>query len=134
MKHPREDAKRWMEQAEYDLRVAESNLNDKFYADVCFKSEQSAQKALKAYLYLKGARFVDEHAIEALTRRCMKYDGEFKRVLRCARLDQYYLSTRYPDAIPYPGVPYKSYSEGEARQAIGDAEEILQLVRNKIVD
>lgn len=118
MKHPREDAERWMEQAEYDLRVARSNLNGKFYADVCFKSEQAAQKALKAYLYLKGARFVDEHAIEALARRCMEYDGEFKKVLSYVRLDQYYLPTRYPDAIPYPGIPYKSYSEDEARQAL----------------
>ncbi len=121
-----------MDQAEYDLEVAKSNLNGKFYADVCFKSEQSAQKALKAYLYLKGARFVAEHAIGALARRCMEYDGQFEEILSCVRLDQYYLPTRYPDAIPYPGVPYESYSEDEARQAIRYAEKILQLVKNKI--
>ncbi len=132
MKHPSENAERWMQQADYDLAVAKSNLNGKFYADVCFKSEQSAQKALKAYLYLKGARFVADHAIEALARRCMEYDDQFEEVLRYVRLDQYYLPTRYPDAIPYPGVPYKSFSEDEARQALRYAEKILQLVRNKI--
>jgi HEPN domain-containing protein len=49
-------------------------------------------------------------------------------------LDRYYILTRYPDALAPPAVPYKSYTKKDAIQALRYAKEILQLVRNKIVD
>ncbi|MBM3943823.1 MAG: HEPN domain-containing protein [SAR202 cluster bacterium] len=47
-------------------------------------------------------------------------------------LDRYYLSTRYPDVLPAPAIPYQSFSQRDARQALDYAAEIVDLVRAKI--
>lgn len=44
------------------------------------------------------------------------------------RLDQYYLSTRYPDALP-EGIPYEAYTEGQAMEAVSMASEIVTSAR-----
>ena len=136
MKHPREDAKRWMEQAEHDFQSAKNNLEKvAFYSDACFMSEQAAQKALKAYLFFKGKRYIPIHSVNELVNLCNRYERAFKKVAEYGMvLDRYYIPTRYPDALAPPAVPYKSYTKKDAIQALRYAKEILQLVRNKIVD
>ena len=47
-------------------------------------------------------------------------------------LDRYYLSTRYPDALPDPAIPFESFSARDARQALEFASEIVDTVRAKI--
>lgn len=134
MKHPREDAERWMEQAQHDLQSARNNLEKvSFYSDACFMSEQAAQKALKAYLFFKGQRYIPIHSVRELANLCTHYEQAFKKVVEYGTvLDRYYILTRYPDALAPPAVPYKSYIKEDAVQALRYAEEISQLVRNKI--
>ncbi|NIS70807.1 MAG: HEPN domain-containing protein [Proteobacteria bacterium] len=50
MKKPEEESKRWLEQAEYDLRTAQWNAQGKLYAPACFWTQQATEKAAKAYL------------------------------------------------------------------------------------
>ena len=105
----------------------------KNYAYACFMCEQSAQKSLKAYLYFRGERFVWEHSIQKLAEKCSKFDNEFEQVIEMgAVLDKYYLTTRYPDAIPPPAVPYELFTKKEAEGAIDLATKIINLVKNKI--
>ena len=47
-------------------------------------------------------------------------------------LDRNYLSTRYPDALLAPAVLFEFFTQHEAKQAVGFAEEIVGLVRAKI--
>jgi len=85
-------------------------------------SEQAAQKALKAYLIYKGRRYVWEHSIQELAKLCMKYDKKFRDIIDAGMiLDKFYIPTRYPDALTPPAVPYKSYREEDAVEAIKTA-------------
>jgi HEPN domain-containing protein len=133
MKKSKQECLRWLEQAEYDLYSAKRNFEQKIYAYTCFICEQSAQKAIKAYLYLKGERYIWEHSIQKLIEKSKDYDEEFAKFIETgAILDKYYLTTRYPDAIAPPAVPYKSFTEKEAKEAINLASKLLNFVKNKI--
>src|SRR4030042_4052825 len=95
------EAKRWLSQAEADLKVAEWNFQGKFWWEVCFKCQQAAEKALKAYLYLKGKRAILSHSLLELRKSCTKYDVDFKKFEPVFRqLDKYYIITRYPNGLP----------------------------------
>ncbi len=133
MKKNKEESLRWLEQAKYDLECAKKNFKEEIYAYSCFMCEQSAQKVIKAFLYFKGERYVWEHSIQKLVEKAKNYDKEFIRFLDTgAILDKYYLTTRYPDAIAPPAVPYKSFTKKEAKEAINLASELLIFVKDKI--
>ncbi len=133
MKTPVETARRWLAQAEHNLSMARSLFAGGFSAGVCFHSEQTAQLVLKAYLFRRGRRFVNIHSVRVLVLECGKEDSDFSPMADYgAFLDRYYLATRYPDVLPAPAVPYESFTALEARQALGYAEEIVELVKSKI--
>ncbi len=124
---------KWLAQAEFDLDSARINFEAQIYAYTCFMCEQSAWNSLKAYLYFKGERYVWEHSIQKLSERCSKYDEEFIKFQEAgAVLDKYYLTTRYPDAVAPPAIPYQSFTKKEAQEAINLATEIFNFVKNKI--
>lgn len=130
---PKEEAARWLKQGQHALQVAETLLRDGCYAESCFHAEQTAQLVLKAYLFGQGERFVNIHAVKLLTERCAGYDAAFQRVVDAGKiLDQYYIPTRYPDAIGFPGVPYETYTNAQAREAVMLASELLHLVQAKV--
>lgn len=134
MKRSKEDAKRWLEQAEYDFKVANNNFNSKFYSYVCFMCEQTAQKALKAFLIYKGERYVWEHSIQELARKASKYESKFGKLIDTGMiLDKFYIPTRYPDALAPPAVPYKSYRKEDALEAIKLTEKIIRAVKKELV-
>lgn len=134
MKNSKENALRWLSQAEHDLESAINNLEKvKFYSDACFMSEQASQKALKAYLLFKGERHILSHSVRELVDSCAKYDGEFNCLIEYGMiLDKYYIPTRYPDALAPPAVPYKSYTEKEAAEAVDYAKKIVNSVRKRV--
>ena len=133
MKKPLETARRWLAQAEHNLRTSEVMVENGLWAMACFLAEQTAQLALKAYLFGQGRRFVNVHSIRTLAEECNKYDAAFSPIIERGRvLDRYYLSTRYPDALPAPAIPYQSFTEPEAQQALGYATEMVKLVRARI--
>jgi len=124
MKDPNLQASRWLKQAEHDLVVSQTLLRNSFYSDGCFMSEQMAKKAVKAFLFAKGERVVAEQSLKELMMRAQGYDQSFESLLDAAGiLDQHYLSTRYPDALAFPGIPYEIYTEQQAG---------INLVRSKV--
>ena len=127
------NAQRWLKQALHDLERAERNLKDDFYSDACFMAEQASQKALKAYLFFSGERFVNIHALLKLVTEAASKDREFEKLKDAARLlDKYYIPTRYPDALPMPSVPFEEYDINDAKAALSCATEIIELVKIKI--
>lgn len=133
MKNPRLHAERWLRQAEHDLTVAQGHLAGGDYSDCCFMSEQTTQKALKALLFAKGERVIPEHSIVSLMKRVMAYDSGFQPFLEAAgMLDQYYIPTRYPDALAEPAVPFESYTGEQATRASAFAKDVLSLVQQRI--
>ena len=50
------EARRWFQQAYYDLKATRWNIEGGFYDTACFLAQQSAEKALKSILYFTGSR------------------------------------------------------------------------------
>ena len=133
VKKPLETARRWLAQAEHSLNVSRLLLENGMEADACFHAEQTAQLALKAFLYGTARRYVTMHSVRELASRYAEEDEAFLAFVDYGtQLDRYYLSTRYPDALPEPAVPFESFTEKEAREAVGYATEIVETVKAKV--
>lgn len=133
MKLNKEDALRWLEQGKHNFTVAEHNFKAGFYSDACFMAEQTAQVCLKAFIMYHKKRLIWEHSIQELANICSQYDKYFEKFIEHGRiLDRYYIPTRYPDALARPAIPYKTYTEKDAKEAIELASEILAKVEKKI--
>ena len=129
MKPGREAARRWLRQAEHDLAIARGHRERGDFSDACFMAEQAAQKALKAFLIGRGHRSVAIHSVAQLAERCAQIDPAFTAHITAGRvLDQYYIPTRYPDALAPPAVPFESYTQEQGITAVGGAQAIIALV------
>jgi HEPN domain-containing protein len=96
-------------------------------------AEQAAQVALKAFIIAHKRRHVWEHSVQELARLCSQYDKDFGEMVEAGKiLDRYYIPTRYPDALASPAVPYKTYTEKDAVEALGLAEKITGLIKKKL--
>ena len=130
MKQPRQNALRWIRDAENTLRHAELNCQWEAYNVACFLAEQVAQKALKAVLYLDGARFISTHSVSELIREAsQKRPGLLPLRAQAVILDQYYLTTRYPDAVAAPAIPSEIFTKEQAEDALRIARTIFERCR-----
>ena len=132
MKPGRDAAQRWLRQAEHDLRIAGGHHERADYSDACFMAEQAAQKALKAFLMWQGQRSVPLHSVAQLAARCAQFDPDFAAHITTGRiLDQYYIPTRYPDALAPPAVPFESYTQEQGASAVAAVHDLVSLVAQK---
>ena len=133
MKNLKLRGERWLREAQNTLRQAEHNCVDGAYNVACFLAEQAGQKALKAVLYYRGTRYVTIHSLQELIRLAGKVDNSFLRFLEAAgKLDQYYLSSRYPDALAEPAIPSEVFVNEQAKEAIAIGKEIIGLCATTI--
>lgn len=120
-------AKDWFSQAENDLLWAEDTLKAKRFAQACFVAQQVAEKALKALALAQGYDSVRSHSILKIT-RSLHINGEIEMMAK--RLDQYYISARYPDAY-IEGAPFEYFTDDQAGEAVKYAKRFIQLIREK---
>jgi HEPN domain-containing protein len=131
MKNRISEAKRWLLQALQDFDDAKFNLSGKRYNVACFLAQQSAEKALKAYLFMKGAEEVWGHSALELCKDAKSFDFEFSTLeSNASSLDKYYIPTRYPNALP-GGIPSQAFDEEDAKRAIFLAEKIIEFIKSK---
>jgi HEPN domain-containing protein len=116
----------WLRQAENDLGWARDTYKDKRWSQVCFIAQQVGEKALKALAQKCGAAQVRTHSIVDIA-KSLGLNGDLERAGR--RLDQYYMTTRYPDSLP-AGAPFEFFDEEQAGEAIEHAAYILAFVRS----
>ena len=110
----------WLNQAINDLSWAKQGVESGYYSQVCFLCQQSAEKAIKAIAYYKEYE-VRGHSIVMIAKKL----GVNSSVLEAGReLDIYYISSRYPDALP-EGAPYEIFSENQAQKAVRNAQSII---------
>lgn len=115
-------------QAKQDLEDARYNLEGKRYHIACFLSQQSAEKALKAFLYAKGEEMVWGHSVAELCKRATSLDKDLEKIRRmAATLDKYYIPTRYPNGLP-GGIPSEAFEKRDADRAIEIAEEVIKVI------
>ena len=127
-----EEGKRWLEQAEEDLRWAKDLADRGGYHISCFLAQQVGEKALKAFIYAQGEEIVIGHSIERLCRTASRWDSQLNEyVTRWSILDGYYVPTRYPNSLP-DSISARVYTQSAAKEAVQLAEEIVIFVRKHI--
>ena len=132
-KKPIEEGKRWLEQAEEDLKWSNDLANRGGYHIACFLAQQVGEKALKAYLYARGEELVIGHSVERLCTEAARFDEQFaEKVKMWAILDGYYVSTRYPNSLP-DSIPARVYTAHAAADAVNIAGESVSFIRHKIL-
>ena len=133
MKNPRTNALRWIRDAENTLRQGEMNCRMEAYNVACFLAEQSAQKSLKAVRYLDGSRFISTHSVTELIREISEKRPEFLPMRpQAAVREQYYLTTRYPDAVAEPAIPSEIFTKKQADEALRIARTIFEMSKQLI--
>jgi HEPN domain-containing protein len=131
-KDPEGEAIRWLTQAEEEFKDAcDLTKAGRYYLSL-FLSQQSAEKALKAFIYLKEEEPIFSHSVAELLKIATSLDQDFKSLAGAKRLDDYYIPTRYPNGLPGE-IPAHYYDDrSEAENAIAQSEKIIKLVRGKI--
>ncbi len=125
----RAEAHRWLAQADDDLQFARVGLKEGFFAQACFLSQQSGEKALKAMRYLRGERRVLGHSLVALVDSLADRLSNHREMRElAAELDLHYVPARYPNGLP-DLAPFQAYSREQAKRAIDAADRILDTVR-----
>jgi HEPN domain-containing protein len=137
MKRPhREESFRWLTQAQDEFQDADDlRKRGRFYLAL-FHFQQAAEKALKAYLYLKvkSIEVFYTHSIDDLLAMVLDITPDFRKVAQAKKLDRYYIPTRYPNGLP-GGVPSKYFDDPkEAEEAMELAKSLIKLVEKKIME
>ena len=84
----------------------------------CFLSQQAAEKAVKAYLYRRGAEDVWGNSLIDLCEDAKIFEMFFDTIKADARqLDKYYDITRYPGYLPN-GIPAEAFDDVDAERAM----------------
>jgi len=126
------EAQRWLKQALHDRDAARLNRDHGFHEHACFLAQQSAEKALKAFLYARGQGPVLGHSTLLLTQEAAELEGGFTKLeAACRRLDQLYIPTRYPNGLP-DAVPHDFYDRSLADQALGDLDGVIACVQQSM--
>ncbi|MEW5693551.1 MAG: HEPN domain-containing protein [Candidatus Hydrogenedentota bacterium] len=128
------EAKRWLIQARDEFTDAEDlRIRKRFYLAL-FHFQQATEKAIKAYLYsiVPSEEVFFTHSIYELIQMACKKDKDFKSVTKAAKLDEYYIPTRYPNGLP-GGVPSQFYNDPkEAEDAMNLARKVIELIEKKL--
>ena len=127
MDRNRTEAERWHGQARFDLEAARASLAAGYHEWACFQAQQSAEKALKAFLMRQGKRQFFSHSIHDLLSEAKKLAPEFESISEAQRLDEYYIPTRYPNGLPGTVAPHDFYGEKEAQECLKLGESVLEL-------
>jgi len=124
------EAKRWFQQAYYDLEAARWNIKGGFNDAACFLAQQAGEKALKSILYYLGARRTAllTHSLVEMIRETGKHITPLAPLLDQAReLDLHYIPSRYPNGIP-SGYPHEFYDRKVAEEAVIAANKIFTAI------
>lgn len=115
---------RWLVFAREDLQVAEIVFNAGIYNQVCFHAQQCVEKALKGALVRQGHIPPRTHSVTDLL---SLFPQDWLVDLRddLVVLDDYYIPTRYPDALPGM-LPDSLPGKSEAEEALSLARALLE--------
>ena len=127
------EATRWLRQAEQDLNDASYNKDGERFNISCFLCQQASEKAIKAFLYLKGAEDVWGHSLIDLCEDAKIFDMFFDTIKSEARqLDKYYELTRYPEFLP-GGICSEAFDVNDADRAYELSGFVVGFVKERII-
>ncbi len=122
----------WLAVADQDLAIARAHTHDAPNA-ACFHAQQATEKALKGLLVQLAGDVERTHVaaelIEEVIGAGAMPDNDVRRA--AIRLDRYYVTTRYPDAMG-DADPTASFFAADAVSAILDADTVILWVRSEL--
>lgn len=122
----------WFFFAGEDIKMAESAFKEKIFNQTCFHSQQAVEKMLKGFLKAKGVNVPKTHFLVELLKICIEKDKDFQALQSDGSiLDDYYIPTRYPDAIP-GSLPANLPQEKDAEEALSILKRISKFIKNKV--
>ncbi len=123
---------RWLRQAQQDLEDADFTREGGRFNLACFLGQQAAEKALKGYLYNRGAEDVWGHSLADLCEDAKIFEMFFDTILAEARqLDKYFEITRYPHFLP-GGIPSEAFDRIDADRAIELSTMVMDFVKERM--
>ena len=66
----------WLARAEEDLAFAQLGFRERYFAQVCFLSQQVVEKSLKAFLLAKGHSYLRLHKVIELAKLCVEIESD----------------------------------------------------------
>ena len=92
-----DDPREWLSRAHSNLRKAQMTTSGVFFEDLCFDTQQAAEKSIKAVMIARGIKFPYIHNIAKLL-SILEEDGVQipPEILQAERLTRYAHETRYP--------------------------------------
>jgi HEPN domain-containing protein/predicted nucleotidyltransferase len=128
---PQEEAGRWLTFAYEDLRMADLALENEIFNQACFHAQQCVEKALEAMIAAAGELLPRTHLLadlwSNLPAESRKYFAAWEQAI--LDLEQFYIPTRYPDALPGmlpEGLPQLE----DAEQALATAQACYRIACN----
>jgi len=93
------EARNWFKQARTEFKDAsELEGRGRLYLAL-YLFQQSAEKALKAFLFDRGEEELFTHSVKDLLGLASSHDPGFTRLRSAGKLDMYYIPTRYPNGL-----------------------------------
>jgi len=120
-----EELKQWFSHANTDLRLAEHglSLHPAPVEPICCLSQQSAEKFLKAFLFLNSIEPPRIHDLPPLLELCEKIQPKFCELSKkCFFLTKFAVAPRYPNEL--------QITDDDAKIAIKYAKEIKTFVES----
>lgn len=117
----------WARYADEDQQMAEIALKEDGPPNqVCFHSQQMAEKYLKGFLVYSKKRFEKTHQLAYLLELCEDLDSSFIELTEEIKyLSEFYIETRYPGDIP-------EFNLKECKKALEVAFRVKEFVLEKI--
>jgi len=116
----------WIERAKSNLELAQAKIiRHIYYEDLCYQSQQAAEKALKGLLIYYGVEPEFTHNIEILLKEIKKFTDIPENIKEAALLTNYAVQTRYPGE-------YDEITKEEYEKSIKIAKDCLHWIENKI--
>ncbi|KAJ6653333.1 hypothetical protein lerEdw1_009233 [Lerista edwardsae] len=129
-----EEAKRWLRQAECDLRAAVGSAGNNSTEWLLYKTYRAIEKALTAVMYSEGGSFEKDLPLASLAYNAASYGPELARLPdQVAKLRQHGVDdkmTQYPSYHSSPTIPNEAFSANKEQAVLLLAQEILNTVKN----
>ena len=116
----------WIERANSSLELAEAKIIQHiYYEDLCFQSQQAAEKALKGLLIYYGVEPEFTHNIEILLNKLKAFADIPENIKEAVQLTIYAVQTRYPGE-------YDEITKEEYEKSVKMAKDCLNWIENKL--
>lgn len=125
-RYPPDDPREWLNRAYSNLTMAKRDVEGVYLEDLCFLTQQAAEKAIKALLIKRGVEFPYVHDLAQLLTLLERAGQEIPEPVREAeKLTRFAVLTRYPGLMS----PIKPE---EYKQAMVVAKQVVQWAKSLI--